>query len=169
MPTEEKVYTEDDVWGIIVEHHKLLEAYIVKELRKRGLGNKDAEQVFELTCDTARAKPKATFENGRPVGFMMETAKRHINHMNRSNEKFHKDDISDMAERIPDGSGWEITLGIEEMFPANMSEEDKKIFIYYYKFDVRVEDIAQLLHLNVNTVKQRLRRGRQKMNKKHWF
>lgn len=50
-------------------------------------------------------------------------------------------------------------------FLKKMSEEDGKIFVMYYYYYYKVNEIGEILGLNVQTVKTRLRRGRMLLKK----
>ena len=43
---------------------------------------------------------------------------------------------------------------------ANLSDKDQKIFFLYYYQYKKIEEIAGILEMNIQTVKSRLRRGR---------
>ena len=69
-----------------------------------------------------------------------------------------------VSEKLPETVGTE-TEDDREFYEliGELPKDYRMIFLLYYGEEFRTNEIAQILDLNENTVKSRLRRGREKL------
>lgn len=93
-----------------------------------------------------------------------------INNCNRIYKNKHKKDMSmdeyNLEEYLIKNSQYEIENDLNFYFLLEKLRYEERIISYlYYKEDYKIEEIAHILKMNINTVKSNLRRARNKLKK----
>lgn len=123
------------------------------------LGNE--EDVADAMQDTILSAYEHIHELRNPSFFKTWITRILINHCNDFLRQKKRYTVSDEIMRIVDT----VPEDDREFYAliGELPEDYRMIFLLYYGEEFRISEIAQILNLNENTVKSRLRRGREKL------
>lgn len=123
------------------------------------LGNE--EDVADAMQDTILSAYEHIHELRNPSFFKTWITRILINHCNDFLRQKKRYTVSDEITRIVDT----VPEDDREFYAliGELPEDYRMIFLLYYGEEFRTSEIAQILNVNENTVKSRLRRGREKL------
>lgn len=123
------------------------------------LGNE--EDVADAMQDTILSAYEHIHELRNPSFFKTWITRILINHCNDFLRQKKRYTVSDEIMRIVDT----VPEDDREFYAliGELPEDYRMIFLLYYGEEFRTSEIAQILNVNENTVKSRLRRGREKL------
>ncbi len=158
---------DEDALGWFIERYTAYVSTIVKNMLLPRLSEADAE---EIVCDVFLAlwRSAAKIRSGTARAWLGGTARNMARGALRSlrAELPLEDDVLTLPEPGPDEALTERELAERARRAVEaMQEPDREIFLRHYYYCQCVADIALALDMNANTVKTRLRRGREKLRR----
>lgn len=158
---------DEDALGWFIERYTAYVSTIVKNMLLPRLSEADAE---EIVCDVFLAlwRSSAKIRAGSARAWLGGTAR----NMARSALRAARAELplEDDVLTLP-GPGLDEALTERELLERTrraveaMQEPDREIFLRHYYYCQCVADIALALDMNANTVKTRLRRGRERLRR----
>lgn len=149
------------VLSVFEKYEEALNSYILSSLSRYNLGNKDASEIYSRTYDTALRRTDALRESKNQRGWLCMVAENHIRHVYRRQKAFVPDVDLDTAPH-PSSTG-EISLGLDEWMSDDISPTEQQVLRLHYDDKLTVSEISEDLGVGLSAVKQRLKRGRDKI------
>ena len=151
----------DEAIGWFIERYGGYVATIIDNMLLPALSPADAE---EAAADTFVAlwRGAAAVPDGSVRAYLAGIARNKARSALRRHRKLLP--LDDSVLELPDASldGDELVRRTREAV-LGLAEPDREIFLRHYFYGQTVADIALALDMNTNTVKSRLRRGREKL------
>ena len=129
---------------------------ILSYLTFYNLGNKDLEDIYDLTFLSAIQN----IEKLR-ARWLYRAARFHISHLKRSESRLIR--FPDL--HTPLSTEDDFHLSLSEILPNNLKADDVQLLTLRYTYRLSIRDIAEQLSLSEDSVKQRLKRLRDRLRK----
>lgn len=127
--------------------------YAARILLNDGLAEDAVQDTFQIAMkriDKFAASPN-------PVGWLYETLKNVLKHVQRDRQRH-------MKMMIPMGLVPEESISAQEIMPKLSTlygdDEEMKLLILFYGYGFKVRDLADMLGISESACKMRIRRGR---------
>ena len=153
--------------GWIIEKYTKYVSTVIHNQLGAFATNEDTEELTAnvfVTLWENRTQLKTTHLRGWLAATARNEARRHLR--DRKLLTVSQEDVvlatGDMAQRLAEAH--ERTRFIQNALFA-MGWPDREIFLRYYYYDQKISEIASEMEMNAETVKSRLRRGREKLKK----
>lgn len=132
---------------------------ILSYLTFYNLGNKELEDIYDLTFLSAIQNIEKLRASPNPVGWLYRAARFHISHLRRAENRLVR--FPDLHAPLSTEENFDLSLS--EILPNNLKADDVQLLTLRYTYRLSIRDIAEQLSLSEDSVKQRLKRLRDRL------